>query len=233
MSGPPSKVEPSALFARLVGADRPSVIVPFPRKGGDGEPVGQIALVPLVEAEVMACRSAAEQYASMMLDKPEDKGGKVPRDSIGYRDVYVNELYVECLARACRDPVSKDGVLVASNVPTFPSPQHMRQWLFPDEITVLFERYAIWQSESGPIVSQMSEPELDAWIKVLAEGASRVPLAALSSAGQRDLILHLVSRLRTCKTDTSSAGSPLDEPPTPPEGSQDEVPPPPAPDPST
>ena len=231
MSGPPKNIEPSALFARLMARERPSLIVPYPAKGPDGEPVGQIALVPLVEAEVMACRSAAEAYASMMLDKPEDKGGKVPRDSTGYRDVYVNELYVECLARACRDPVARDGALVASNVPTFPSPQHMRQWIFPGEISVLFEKYATWQSENGPIVSQMSEPELDAWIKVLSEGASRVPLAALSSAGQRDLILHLVSRLQNSKTDTSSVGSPPEQPPTLPSG--DEAPPDPVADPST
>jgi hypothetical protein len=211
MSGPPTHAEPSALVAKLAAIPKPSTVVPFPRKDpATGEPVFMIALVPLTEAELMKCRAAAEAYARMMLDD-KDKT-KTPGDSLGYKDLYVNAIYVELLAIACRDPDPE----MKLKVPVFPQgAQEIRQRCFPDEIAVLFEAYSNWQTEAGPIVSHMSEAEMNAWIEVLAKGLSTVPLSALSSEMRNELLIFTARRLQSFLTGSSSSGAPPDEsPPT-------------------
>jgi hypothetical protein len=203
MSGPPSNIDPGALFAKIVAVPRPHKIIDHPRLDPEtGKPIIQIALTPLTEGQLMACRAAAESYARMML-KDDDKS-KTPGDSLGYRDLYVNAVFVEFLARACRHPAMLQ-------FPVFPGgSDQIRQNLTSDEVAVLFSAAEIWQSESGPIVSTMSEPEMKAWVDVLAEGASRVPLSALSSEARNDLLLFMAVQLRNYSTGRFSPGSPAD-----------------------
>jgi hypothetical protein len=201
LSGPPTNVDPGALFAKLTSVPRPFKVIDHPRKDPEtGQAIIQIALVPLTEGQLMACRAGAEAYSRLMLK--DDDGKKTPGDSLGYRDLYVNAVYVEFLARACRHP----GNLA---FPVFPNgADQIRQNLTSDEVAVLFAACELWQAESGPIVSTMSAEEMQAWIDVLAEGASRVPLSQLSSAAKNDLLLHMASRIRSYSTGSFSPGSP-------------------------
>ena len=203
--GPPKDADASELFQLLTKIPKPSKTIDFPRKNEQGEPVFQLVLVPLTEAEFMGARAAAEAYARMMLDD-KDKS-KTPGDSLGYKDLYVNSLYVELLARACRDPK-----YTKLNVPIWPQgSQQIRQMCFPDEIAVLFEAYSFWQSEAGPIISHMELDEMKAWIALLAQGGSSVPLASLSSGAKNDLLLFMAATLQNFWTGSSSVGSPPEE----------------------
>jgi hypothetical protein len=210
MSSPPTNIDPAALFAKLTAVPRPHKIIDHPRNDPEtGKPIIQIALVPLTEGNLMACRAAAEDYARMMLKDPEKK---VPGDSLGYKDLYVNAVFVEFLARCCRHPLMLQ-------LPVFPmGAEQIRQNLTSDEVSVLFTAAEIWQSESGPIVSSMTAAEMTSWVDVLAEGASRVPLSRLSSAAKDTLLLTMAAQLRSYSTGKSSPGSPQDEPSSVPDG---------------
>jgi hypothetical protein len=72
----------------------------------------------------------------------------------------------------------------------------------------LLSAYAIFRRESGPIISDITPEEMDAWVELLAKGASRAPLVRCSSEALTDLILYLVSKLKQASsTATSFAGS--------------------------
>jgi hypothetical protein len=201
MSAPPRHVDPGELFARLAGP-RPSKIIDFPRKDEAGKPLFQMALVPLTEGELMRCRAAAEGYARKMLD--DESKTKTPGDSLGYKDIYINAVYVEYISLACRYPDELEMLVFPTGSP------ELRKRLYPDEIAVIFDACQIWQSESGPIVSRMGDGEMEAWIALLAEGASQVPLSALSSDAKSGLLLFTVARLHDLRTGKSSPGSPPD-----------------------
>ena len=155
-------------------------------------------------------RAAAERYTlDLLRGNPDDVPFKLVVDVVGgrslaYDEIYRNELAIETLVLACRDP--KD-----LKLPAFPNSQLARAYLTTDEITCLFMAYIEHQQESGPIVANMSVPTMDAWILRLQEGASRVPLAQLSLEALKDLLLHSVSLLATSRTDSGSAGSPPPE----------------------
>lgn len=210
VNGPPKNVAPETLFARLAQSKRPTKVIDFPRKNAEGLPIAQVALVVLTSGEQQKCRAAAEAYALDMLRGNPDGvpfrqvvdvvGGR----SLGYEELYRNELAIETVCAAVREPTEKLSAF-------FPNSQLARLHTTTDEITVLFMAYCEHQSESGPIVSSMDVPTMEAWIRRLQEGASRVPLAQLSSEALRDLVMHLASLLPRSATDSGSPGWPPDE----------------------
>jgi hypothetical protein len=189
-NGPPKGVEASELWSRLATRERPSTLIDFPGK----ESPGQVAIRVLTVTELQQCRTNAEKEAKKLL------GGETRAGDIGYEDVYRNEFVVQVVCLACRQV--DDG----GKFPAFPSPKHARDRLTEDDFAILWEAYGAWRRESGPILSEMTEPELEAWIRKLQEGGSRVPLATLSSAALQDAILLLIARLPTSPTDSGSAG---------------------------
>jgi hypothetical protein len=198
-SGPPKDVSGVDLWTKLTQLPRPQLPFEFSRKHPTtGEPTtGKVVLQPITEAELMACRAAAEEYARLQLRD------KAPQDgSLGYREIFRSAVLVEFLWRATLDANAKARFA--------PSSAAIRQYLFPDEIAVLYEAAQTWQTETGPIVSQMSPEEMEAWVKRLAEGAGHVPLAVLSSAAKNDLLRFLAVRLAKSSTVSGSVGSPPD-----------------------
>jgi len=115
-----------------------------------------------------------------------------------------NELSLQILLRACRDVDQPEKRF-------FPSALEARKALTGDEIGVLFSSYLIVQAEKGPIVSQMTEAEMESWIVRLVEGASRDPLALLSSEAHMDLTMLLACRLYKPATGTGSSGPPASD----------------------
>jgi hypothetical protein len=195
--GPPGG-NPTELFRKLMEMPRPSTVVDFPRRNPDGTPVGQFAMTILSESELNEVRAAADRTAKKMLGDAQKEG----EQNLGYQDIYRNVSVVELLWRACR--ASKEEM----HIPAFLSPALMRKNLTTDELAVLMDAYLQFKVEAGPIISDMSEAEMDAWIKRLAEGAGRVPLSLLSSEAKTDLLLRSVALLRSCWTGSGSAGSP-------------------------
>lgn len=189
-NGPPPNVSSIDLWTRLTQSPRPWRDVTFPRRGVDIA----VRVVVLTERELMTCRADAEKYARGLT---KDTTGQ------GYREIYNNELVVQMICTAYRDPA---GDSLQSRA--FPSPDLARSEFTSDEFTLLFNAYCDWQTESGPLISSMTKEDMDAYLDVLAEGASRDPLARLSSAARDELLMHSASERRRSREANTSHGSP-------------------------
>jgi hypothetical protein len=198
MSGPPKDADPSELWQKLTERPRPTCDFQFPGKDKNGNPLPPAKLWVLREAELHACRANASKVAKEMVGE----AGKV--GDLGYEEIYRNEMATEMVAlcvRAHDDPT----------FPGFPSAKAVRQRLTTDEIALIAGAYTQFRVESGPMISELTPVEMEAWLKVLQEGASRVPLARCSGEALSDLVMFLVSKIATPSTDTGSAGSPPSE----------------------
>jgi hypothetical protein len=196
--GPPKDMAPGELWTKLQEMPRPSVVVDFPRKGPDGEPVGRVAMQVLSQEEQMICAAAAERFTKEKLREGQ-------KGEFGYETLYGNELVVQVLSRACRQ---EDDVTRAA----FPSSTLMRQRFTADELGILFEQYLSVQLRLGPIVSKLQEHELDAWVDMLVEGGlAASPFDFLSSDMKKVLAHSMASQIAELRKAKSSAGSPPDD----------------------
>jgi hypothetical protein len=194
------EVEPSELWLALTALPRPHRVVPFPRNlPGSDSPVGDLAVWPLTQEEQMAANAEADRWTKKLLKDPQQKD----QANLGYHHTYSNEVAIQVLWRACRDPKNIER-------PAFPSPAQMRAKLSTDEVGVLFSQYLTVQAEIGPIVAYMSKDERDAWILRLQEGGSAFPFDSLSWEQQRILVTSMASQLVSCWTVMCSLGSPPD-----------------------
>lgn len=197
-----SDTSPSALFLLLTTLPRPHRIVDLPRKDADGKPVAQVAIVPLTQEETTTAAAEAEARTRKMLGKDLPKKDDAQS---GYQDVFGNISAEEVLFRACKDPA--DPTLKRG---AFRTPHEIAKALSADEIGVMLHNYLTVKQECGPIVSEMTDAELDSMITMLGEGGSTFPLDSLSWGALRVLISTMASRLRNLQTDKFSPGSPAD-----------------------
>jgi hypothetical protein len=191
----PPKIQPSELWLQLIARPRPTTTVEFPTRSGT---VGKVKIWILNEEELHGCRKDAR-------DEAVSRIGSDPKGDTAFEDIYRNELVIQLLCRACR------AVEDPQHVPAFPTPSIARKVLLTDEWAVLFDAYNKYRAESGPMISEMTVPEMNAWIRELQEGGSRVPLARMSSEGLTDLVMHLVALHTNSSTGNGSAGSQPDE----------------------
>jgi hypothetical protein len=195
------KEESSELWHLLTAIPRPSRKVALPRNlPGTNEPVGEVPIWPLTHGELIESNAAAEQRMRTLF-KDENKKDEL---NLGYQHSFANELAVQHLWRACRDPQDL-------NKPAFPSPKAMSLQFTGDEIGVLYNHYLTVQSELGPITAAMSDEEYEAWVRRIAEVGSADPFDSLSWDLQRTLVVSMASQLASYWTDTSSAGLLLDD----------------------
>lgn len=197
----PKEETGSELWHLLTSIPRPTRKVPIPRKlPGTSESVGEVPIWPLTHGELIESNAAAEQRMRTLF-KDENKKDEL---NLGYQHSFANELAVQHLWRACRDPndVTK---------PAFPSPKAMSVAMTGDEIGVLYNSFLAVQAELGPITTTMSDEEYEAWVKLIAKSGSADPFVTLSSDLQMTLVVSMASHLASYWTDTSSAGSLQDE----------------------
>lgn len=197
----PKELKPSELFEALAATPRPHRIIDFPRYDqATGEPVARVAIWVLSQGEQMLAAAEAEAYTRAKLKEAIPGTNDARR---GYDDIYNNAAAVEVLFRALRkkDDLSKSA---------FATPKELRA-LSVDEIGVLFQEYLITQHQLGPIVTKMTEADLDMWLARLKEGADAIPFARLSLETLIDLIGSLASRVLKSSTANSSSGSPVDD----------------------
>ena len=194
------EMDASDLWLALTALPRPHKIVPFPRNmPGTDTAVGEIALWPLSQEEQMAANAEADRFTKKLLKDPQQKD----QANLGYHHTYSNEVAVQVLYRACRNPKNLEQ-------PAFPSPTQMRQKLSTDEIGVLFNQYCTVASEIGPIVAYLSKEEREGLITRLADGGSMYPFDSLSWEQQRALVSFMASQLIDCWTVMCLLGSPPD-----------------------
>jgi hypothetical protein len=196
--GPPS-LAPGELFRLLTICPRPFKVVPFPRIDPlTKQFIGEVAIWPLTQSELMSARVAAEKFTKDFFGG--DKHIETESNP-GFDAVYRDAVTVELLCRACREPQDL-------KMPSFPAPKVARATLTADECAVLVRLYLQVQRECGPVVDMMTSDEMDAWLKRLAEEGSRVPLASLASEQLEDLVMHSALRLKKLQTDITSSGLP-------------------------
>ncbi len=192
----------SELWLALTQVPRPHKRVEIPRcLPGTNISIGEVFMTPLTQEETMACNAEADRFTKKLLQDPQ----KRDEANLGYQHTFANEVALQILSRVCRDVND-----IAR--PAFPSPKLMRSTLTADEVGVMFSQYLTVQLELGPIVADMSEEEMESWIKRLAVGGSAFPFASLSPELQSRLVLYMAVRLANSQTGMSSAGSQPDEP---------------------
>lgn len=191
---PPKDMKPSELWLALTEMPRPFRLVPFPRKGGDGNWIGSLAMRPLTQEEVLRAGIAAETFVRTML--PD-----AVKDSTGYETAYANAAAVEQLWRACREATDTDR-------PFFPTPKAIAEVCTADEVSALYDSYLTVRDQIGPLLSGLSDAEANAWIDRLIEGGEALdPFGCFSSAALRTLLRLSVGRLRSFTTPRSSPGT--------------------------
>lgn len=194
-------IEPTELWLALTAIPRPTREVPLPRNlPATDEPVGFVTMWPLTQEEQMLANAEADRWTKALLKDPQKKDDA----NLGYQHTYTNEVAVQVLYLACRDPNSAPDF----KRPAFPSPKLMREKLSTDEIGVLFSQYCVVQSELGPIRAQMSPEETEALILRLEEGGSAFPFSALSWDLQTTLVLTMARQLVGFWTATYLSGAP-------------------------
>jgi hypothetical protein len=199
-NGPPKDANPGAMWVTLTALPRPtSSPHKFRAKGRD---VGEMVFWVLTAQELASVRVNADRETRLVLGQDARSG------NLAYEEEYEQQKAYHLLQLAARQ--AED-----FRFPAFPTAKLLRETLTDDEISVALIAYATFRQESGPIISELTVEEMEAWLKLLQEGASRFPLVHLSGAALRDLTMFLVQKLGTSATATFSAGSPQGESPSP------------------
>lgn len=193
----------SDLWQLFTAVPRPFRPVPLPRKlPGTGMPVGEVPMWPLMHGELRDANAAAEQRMKLAF-----KDGQKKDDlNFGYSISFENEVAVQQLWRACRDPSDLKR-------PAFPSPKAMSLHMTGDEVGVLYNHYLTVQAELGPIIARLTDEEFEELVIKIAEGGNADPFDSLSWDLQRSLVVSLASQLASYWMATTSAGSPPEESP--------------------
>jgi hypothetical protein len=197
---PPSESDLSArdLWAQITAIPRPHRIVDFPRNGPDGKPIAQFAMMVLTQDESMLATASTERWVKKLL---KDNGCLPGKDEVsgGYHVLFENRASLEILFRSAKriDDLSK---------PFFPTVDTIGARLTTDEIGVLMTSYLHVQSQLGPILSEMGQDEVDAWIERLAKGGSSNPLPFLSLGALSHLVTSMASRLWSSQMASGSPG---------------------------
>lgn len=195
-----AEIEKTDLWLALTSLPRPHIVIPFPRMmPGTDVPIAEVVMWPLKQEEQAAAAAEADRFTKKILQDPQRKD----EANLGYAHIYTNEVAIQTLYRACRDPKSEPEFKRAA----FPSPSLMRKEFTTDEVGVLFNHYCTVQSELGPISAHMTQEEEEALILRISKVGSAYPFDTLSWEEQKALVLSMASRLVSCWMVTSSLGS--------------------------
>lgn len=209
---PPKDMNPVDLWAQITTLPRAHRVVPFPRNNADGVSVGSIAIVVLDSDDVMLANINAEKYARDQYKKIVGEIPKSDEHSPAFREAFNARATREIIFRSCykSNECSPDlrGVCTTDHAKLaklFPTMEAIGK-LSTDELAVIMRHYMQTQAEVGPIVANMSQVEMDAWIEVLSKGGSAAPLALLTSDQASDLMMYMASRLCSSPMDSDSPG---------------------------
>jgi len=81
-----------------------------------------------------------------------------------------------------------------------------------EEVGVLYQAFEQVSAEFGPILSALSEVEMEAWLEKLAKGADSVsPFWRLSSGQKNELLMYSASQLLSLRKDKVLLGMPVEQ----------------------
>lgn len=124
--------------------------------------------------------------------------GEMPKQNeLAEEYIRVFELYAtsETLFNVVRDASDL-------NRPFFGSSEEIIHKLTVDESAVIYNQYKFARMELGPIIHEMPESEVDAWVNRLVTAGNTLPLASMSSDALNQLVLTLAYRTQNLPTDT-------------------------------
>lgn len=158
-------------------------------------------MVILTQEESFLANLETEKYVRKMMKDDLPRNGEV---SEGYNRLYELRASVETLHRVVRD---------ANDItkPFFKTKESIPQVLTTDEIGILMREYIAVRAEIGPVITQMTSDEIEAWIERLGEAEDVFPLVFLDSEMLSRLILTMASRLKALRMEKTSAGEPQSE----------------------
>lgn len=190
---PPSDIEPSDLFLKLMERPAPSDTFAFPRRGTDGESMFSVRVFVLAEKKLEACRLRARRWLTETAKEGADVARMLDEHAIG--DRIAKELLAES--------VHEDRVIFGTDGDR---PQYRRLFrnaddvgeLTADEISALFGAYTLTQFRFGPTdVTFTDAVAVNEWVGRLAEGARPFVLSLLASHQRDELLLSLSDRVST------------------------------------
>jgi len=167
-AAPPQDRSPSEILQKLISRGRiPHLVMDFPREDRDtGEPLQKVMLRVLTIGEEDSALAAGRRYAAAKLQQKTSE--EQPED------LAHNACIAEILAIAARDPDDP-------SKPFFPyGVMDIREYCTSEEIATLARAYAALREESGPHLREMSEEELEAYVRVVAEATLQRPFSYLS-----------------------------------------------------
>lgn len=180
------------IWARIIGCERPHMIVPFPRKDKDGNPLCELAMVVLTAEEAAIVSADAEKKVRNLL---KDNIAAAHEARRGYDELYNNFIAQGLLFMCCK---SKDNLKQSF----FPKKEAVLQVLNVDELAIMLNHYYTIQTELGPVIANLNDDEMQAWETRLLE-AGKKPNFLLNSCSLevlKTLVLYLANQLRISQT---------------------------------
>jgi hypothetical protein len=189
---PPSDVSARDLFLKLTERPAPSVLMPFPRTGDDGDPVFDVRVFVLPQEAHDRARMAAHE--SLAARGVKEVPGLTTLAEI-QDDAVARELVYLSVHEP--DPVPDSDPPKYRRL--FRSAKQVGELCTSDEVHALFTAYLLAQRQFGPYeASFQDEDEVSAWVKRLEEGGRSLPLLSQLASHQRDaLLLSLAQRAYT------------------------------------
>lgn len=197
---PPAESDvPSAdLWTALCSMERPHRLAPFPREGLAGEDI-ELAMFVLTQDECIAAKAGAEKFCRKIL-KDDPKAASRPESGSGYEDILEMRASAELLFRSCKRADDTKRAF-------FPTVEAISKALTTDEIAVLVLHYRRVQMELGPIVNEMTDEEMNAWVEALAKGGAMFPFDTLSLGTWSLLFRRMACQLYSYQMASGSPGS--------------------------
>jgi hypothetical protein len=196
MASPPSNVEPSELFLKLLERPKPSAVYPFPRTE-NGKPVFDVRVFVLNEQELGECKDAVRRWGQEHLKGGVGVIAEMDKDILGDR------LAKEVLSRSVHHDIAIPGT---DDMPD--GPRYKRLFRGADDIdkltstemALLYGAYLSTQVAFGPVDHSFeSQQEVSEWVRRLQEGGGRFLLGLLQSHQLVALATSLAKRVHdTC-----------------------------------
>ena len=195
-NGPPKDWEPTKVWDALADRPKPSAVIDLPIKTYRGQALDKVRIQVLRRDEQTRARLAAR---ARVIEVGRFQPEQLESDPVA-AELLQTYSALETLAIALVtvngvDGQTSDGRPTTVYGRVFRSSEDIERCLHDDEITTLWAQYLSVQRERGPLVTSLSEDEIDAWIATLKEAADALPLARLTWPALAELCLSLAHRL--------------------------------------
>jgi hypothetical protein len=189
---PPADIKPSELFLRLTETPCPTEIVPYPRESEEGG-VDEVRMLVLREEligrkRIDARRHVQKKYKMSDLELDSDVGQRMVSDRVAKEILAIAVVLPDPIPGSVEShgyPVYERLFMTADSIGKLP----------PREIGILWGLWNLVQNRIGPNESSFqSDDEVEAWLKVLVEGARPFGFFLLDLPQQEELLGKLASR---------------------------------------